>query len=76
MTEAARRVIAHGCERLRLMLHNPGSWRVMEKAGMRREGLLRGYFKRGEQFKDIVWYAVLRGEWEAARDAGHRGDRP
>ena len=48
-TKAARRVIQHGFEHHRLhriqsqaMLGNPGSWQVMEKSGMQREGILRG----------------------------------
>lgn len=46
---------------------NVGSWRVMEKAGMRREGLIRGErMHRGER-RDEVRYGLLRTEWELAR---------
>ena len=37
---------------------NVGSWRVMEKLGMRREGVAH-YYNR-----DLVYYAILREEFE------------
>jgi ribosomal-protein-alanine N-acetyltransferase len=71
MTEAVRRVVAFGFTELglhrigaRALLRNPGSWRVMEKVGMRREGVLRGYVRKGDVFEDIVSYAVLRPEFD------------
>lgn len=46
---------------------NRQSWRVMEKLGMQREGILRSVrIHRGERF-DEVWYGLLRGEWEASQ---------
>jgi RimJ/RimL family protein N-acetyltransferase len=46
---------------------NIGSWRVMEKLGMTREGVLRSdRTVRGER-ADTVVYSVLRQEWEARR---------
>lgn len=46
---------------------NAGSWRVMEKLGMTREGVLRGdRVIRGER-ADTVVYAILRHEWQAHR---------
>lgn len=46
---------------------NIGSLRVMEKVGMKREGVLRQdrYIQNG--FMDEVWYGLLRIEWEAGR---------
>jgi RimJ/RimL family protein N-acetyltransferase len=44
------------------MARNVASWRVMEKAGLRREGLLRGYARKGGAFEDIVVYALLRAD--------------
>jgi RimJ/RimL family protein N-acetyltransferase len=74
MTEAVRRVVAFAFAELGLhrvqahaLVRNPGSWRVMEKAGMAREGVLRGYVHKGGVFEDIVAYAVLRPEFEASR---------
>ena len=46
---------------------NSQSWRVMEKLGMAREGVLRKHrLLRGER-RDIVYYGMLRGEWERLR---------
>jgi RimJ/RimL family protein N-acetyltransferase len=45
---------------------NIGSWRVMEKLGMRREGLLRSQrIDRYGERVDEVRYGILRGEWDA-----------
>lgn len=45
---------------------NAGSWRVMEKVGMAREGVLRSHtFARDGTRADLVRYGLLRGEWEA-----------
>ena len=46
---------------------NRRSWRVMEKLGMKREGLLRSHRLirgeiRGERTDEVV-YGVLREEW-------------
>ena len=44
---------------------NPASGRVMQKAGMVREGVLRQQrFLKG-RFVDTVVYSILRDEWEA-----------
>lgn len=71
MTEAVRRLVAFGFAELglhrigaRALLRNPGSWRVMEKAGMVREGVLRDYVRKDDAFEDVVAYAVLRPECE------------
>ena len=43
---------------------NPGSGRVMEKAGMKYEGTYRQYMVRKDgTFGDIKMYAVLKGEY-------------
>ena len=45
-------------------VRNERSWRVMEKLGMVREGLLRSHETwRGEP-RDILCYGVLRQEWK------------
>lgn len=42
---------------------NVGSWRVMEKLGMRREGtFIKAIYQDGEFFNDL-YYAVLREEY-------------
>ena len=70
-SEAARRVTAFCFEELGLhrvqatcYIGNVASARVMEKAGMRREGVLRGYARKGDAFLDTAMYALLRADYE------------
>ena len=71
-TEAARAVVGRAFDRLGLRkvwatadAPNIASIRVLEKLGMRREGLQREHhWRRGEPV-DIVLYGVLRDEWRA-----------
>lgn len=65
-SEAAESVIRFGLGQLGLhrifahhMLRNPGSGRVMIKAGMVREGMLRGHYRKWGVFEDVVVYGVL-----------------
>lgn len=44
---------------------NTGSWRVMEKLGMKREGLLREHLLEDGEFRDQLYYGILRSEWDA-----------
>ena len=53
----------------RHFLHNPASWRVMQKLGMQREGVLRGAVRKEGRFEDLVLYAVLAEDWRAAPSA-------
>ncbi len=43
-------------------VNNPKSGRVMEKAGMKREGVLRGAGKNNQGICDEVWYALLKSD--------------
>ncbi len=43
---------------------NQRSWRVMEKLGMAREGLLRSHEEWRHERRDILCYGVLRREWK------------
>lgn len=69
-TEAARAVAAWGFETFGLAkitamadARNVGSWRVMEKLGMKREGYFRGHrLHRGERV-DEVRYGLLREDF-------------
>jgi RimJ/RimL family protein N-acetyltransferase len=69
-TDAARAVVRYGFEVEGLnriyafhFSNNPASGRVLEKAGMRHEGVRRRHtLKRGE-YLDSECYAILRGEW-------------
>ncbi len=73
-TEAAGVLIKYGFESLGLHriwadcdALNYGSQRVLEKNGMRREGLFKKKsFIKGE-WRDDLHYAILREEWEARR---------
>ena len=72
MTEAAMAVVDYGFVEHKLAkvfamadLRNIGSYKVMEKLGMSREGLHRGHsVKRGER-RDEVFYGILREQWES-----------
>ena len=70
-TEAARAVLAYGFDTLHLhrifahyFVRNPASGRVMEKAGMLREGLLRGHMKVREVYEDLVLYGITVDDWK------------
>jgi [ribosomal protein S5]-alanine N-acetyltransferase len=74
MTEAIRALIGFGFAEVKLHRilaeadpRNVGSWRVMEKVGMRREGHLRENFLLDGAWCDSYLYAVLDREWEAPR---------
>ncbi len=70
-TEAAQAVIKYGFE---VMEHNriyalaftdnPGSWRIMEKVGMKHEGVLRQDAMRDERPVDLTCYAIVREEYK------------
>jgi RimJ/RimL family protein N-acetyltransferase len=47
---------------------NLASGRVMQKVGMKLEGVLRQHVKKGESYVDLVCYGILKGEWEALRE--------
>jgi RimJ/RimL family protein N-acetyltransferase len=70
ITEAARAVVAFGFEQL--VLHriiascdpeNTGSYRVMEKIGMQREGHLRQEKMFKGVWRDFLLYSILEKEW-------------
>ena len=71
-TEFAAAMIGYGFEEL--LLHrvlakcdpeNHGSYRVMEKNGMTKEGHLRENLKIRGQYRDTLIYGILRHEWES-----------
>jgi [ribosomal protein S5]-alanine N-acetyltransferase len=68
-TEASRAMIGLGFERLGLnriyahhMARNPASGRVLERIGMRCEGVLRQRVRKWGRFEDVVIYSVLRDD--------------
>lgn len=44
-------------------VENVGSWRVMEKVGMTREGTLRSHGELRGVRQDFHYYGILRSEW-------------
>ena len=85
MAEAARAVVDWGFAERGLHrissnadVRNRRSWRVMEKLGMRREGLFRSHRKDpgpGSQRIDTVHYSLLREEWQQAAAISRLGER-
>lgn len=77
-TEAVRAVIDSAfstlpeLERIRATadFRNIASQRVMEKVGMKREGVLRRNRVLGGETVDEVWYGIVRREWESAGFSG------
>ncbi len=71
-TEAAVTLMKHGFDEVGLnriaarhLARNPASGRVMEKAGMQREGVARQATKKWDSYEDMLLYAALRDEWSA-----------
>lgn len=69
-TEAARAVVQYGFETCSLhrihashLRRNPASGRVMQKLGMRREGILRHHVKKWGVFEDLEVYGILKSDF-------------
>ncbi|MEH7524921.1 GNAT family N-acetyltransferase [Bacillus sp. JJ1503] len=69
-TEAARLVIKYGFEILNLnriyaaaFKSNPGSWRIMEKCGMKHEGVFRNHVVKDGKAIDLTYYSILKEEY-------------
>lgn len=70
-TEAMKAVVSYGFDSLNLnkitsrhMSTNPASGRVMQKAGLVQEGLLRQEFFKNGRFVDMYVYGILREDFE------------
>ena len=68
-SEAAIKVVRYGLEELALhkifahhLTRNPASGRVLENAGMVREGLLRKQVRKWGVFEDIAVYGILQSD--------------
>lgn len=73
MTEALKAVLEMAFDVLKLHrveaqheTDNPPSGRVMLKAGMRREGTMRGRLFNKGRFVDVDVYAILREDWKSS----------
>ena len=71
-TEAAKAVIEYGFQVLGLdriyashFTHNPASGRVLEKAGMAYEGLLRHHVQHWGTYEDLKTYAIFSTDFGA-----------
>lgn len=70
-TEALKEIANFGFNRLGLhkifayCFHdNPGSAKVLEKAGFSFEGLLREHLRKNGKYKDLAYYGLLRSEFK------------
>jgi RimJ/RimL family protein N-acetyltransferase len=68
-TEAAHAMVAFGFATLRLnriqahhFTRNPASGRVLEKVGMRLEGVSRQAYRRWDRFEDVAMLAILASD--------------
>ncbi len=61
-----------GLNRVQLEVYdfNPRAQRAYEKAGFRRDGILRQALYRDGKFHDIYLMSILREEWDASEPAG------
>jgi len=70
MTEAVKEVIKYGFEKMNLnriyarcFMENIGSQKVLEKVGMKFEGILREQMFIKSKFSDMKIYSILRKEY-------------
>ncbi|HEY4457015.1 MAG TPA: GNAT family protein [Pseudonocardiaceae bacterium] len=76
-TRTARALLEFGFEALGLhrvwgacLTTNEASAATLLRAGMTREGLIRGHLKVGEVWCDTATYGILRQEWSGYRRSG------
>ena len=69
-TEAAKAMLQFAFEEknyhkvfARYFLSNVASGRVMEKIGMKQEGILRQHIKKDGEYIDLVYYGILKDEF-------------
>lgn len=69
-TEAAKALLQYGFEVLQVnriyaqsFTTNPGSWRIMEKIGLKYEGTLRQHVLRFGDYHDLAQYGILKEEF-------------
>jgi len=70
-TEAVEALLEYGFNQLNLnrifaasFTSNPGSWRVMEKIGLKYEGTLKQHVARFGNYYDLAYYGLLKDEYE------------
>ena len=74
-TEASAAAVEFGFRTLELhkihahyMARNPASGRIMEKIGMTKEGFFPGHIRKWGQFHDVVFYGILKSDFENNRN--------
>ncbi|MCM2674458.1 GNAT family N-acetyltransferase [Alkalicoccobacillus plakortidis] len=80
-TEALKAVIEFGFQQMRVHkicaahnTDNPASGKVMTKAGMQQEGIIRHMIRNAKhQYKDCIVYGMLQGDYKVEEEAydGH-----
>ncbi|MCU5066559.1 MULTISPECIES: GNAT family N-acetyltransferase [Bacillus cereus group] len=70
-TEAAKTLLHYGFNELHLnkifaaaFTNNPGSWRIMEKIGMKHEGTFKQLVVKSDEPMDITYYGILLDEYK------------
>ena len=70
-TEAAKALLHYGFNELHLnkifaaaFTNNPGSWRIMEKIGMKHEGTFKQHVVKSGEPMDITCYGILLDEYK------------
>ncbi len=73
-TEAVRAMFDFGFNTLNLnRIHahhfgnNPSSGRVLEKTGMKREGISPQHIRKWDEYVDIILYGILRSDYERSK---------
>jgi [ribosomal protein S5]-alanine N-acetyltransferase len=69
-TEAAKAMVEYGFNKFGLhkifaehIARNPGSGKVMEKLGMKKEGFFKEHVIKWDKYEDVVSYGILKDEW-------------
>jgi len=82
-TEMGLAVVAYAFRQLDLnrvyghyMVRNPASGRVLEKVGMRQEGVMRQRVQKWGVFEDVVLMAILQEDWRGRIGAEKPGIAP
>ena len=70
MTDAVRAIVSFGFEKIELnrveaksMPENTGSFRVLEKTGFQKEGLIRQGLLKNDVFYDLCLYSILKSDY-------------
>ena len=72
-SEAAEAAVRYGFSEMdlaritaQIFPRNPASAHILQKLGMRQEGVLRRHYLKWDVLEDAVLYGLLREEWEVA----------